>query len=194
MMKKNIFKITLAALALLLALQPAGAQSKQLNRTATKETKAPATGAINWMTLDEVQAAMKKQPRKVWVDVYTDWCGWCKVMDKKTFSNPEVIKYLNEHFYMVKVDAEQKTDIRFLGKMYAYQPERRVNAFAIELLQGQLSYPSGVFMEENFQTPQVVPGYLDVPQFEMVIKYLGEGAYKTTSFQDWQQNFKGTWQ
>src|SRR5690606_15282352 len=47
---------------------------------------------INWMTWDEAQVAMKKQPKKVWVDVYTDWCGWCKVMDKKTFSNPEVIR------------------------------------------------------------------------------------------------------
>lgn len=193
-MKKTILSSLLAAALLLLTAQPMWAQSKNLNRTGTKEAKAQnAADEVKWMTLDEVQAAMKKKPKKVWVDVYTGWCGWCKVMDQKTFSNPNVIKYVNDNFYMVKVDAEQKEDIRFLGKMYAYQPERRVNAFAIELLQGQLSYPSGVFMEENFQNPQIVPGYLDVPNFEMIIKYLGEGAYKTTKFEDWQQTFKGSW-
>lgn len=193
-MKKTILSSLLAAALLLLTAQPMWAQSKNLNRTGTKEAKAQnAADEVKWMTLDEVQAAMKKKPKKVWVDVYTGWCGWCKVMDQKTFSNPNVIKYVNDNFYMVKVDAEQKEDIRFLGKMYPYQPERRVNAFAIELLQGQLSYPSGVFMEENFQNPQIVPGYLDVPNFEMIIKYLGEGAYKTTKFEDWQQTFKGSW-
>src|SRR6202008_4671840 len=69
---------------------------------------------IKWMNWDDVQVAMKKKPKKVWVDVYTDWCGWCKVMDKKTFSHPEVIKYMNEHFYAVKFNAESKEDIMFL--------------------------------------------------------------------------------
>lgn len=193
-MKRIIQKSLLALTVLLFAAQPMQAQSKKLNRTGTKEARAEqADASIHWMTLDEVQTAMKKKPKKVWVDVYTSWCGWCKVMDQKTFSNPNVIKYLNENFYMVKVDAEQKDEIRFRGKMYPYMPERRVNAFAIELLQGQLSYPSGVFMEENFQNPQIVPGYLDVANFEMIIRYLGEGAYKSTKFEDWQQSFKSSW-
>lgn len=193
-MKRSILKSLLAITFLLFTAHPLWAQSKNLSRTNTKEAKNnKAEEGIQWMSLDEVQAAMKKKPKKVWVDVYTSWCGWCKVMDQKTFSNPNVIKYVNDHFYMVKVDAEQKSEIRFLGKMYPYMPERRVNAFAIELLQGQLSYPSGVFMEEHFQNPQVVPGYLDVANFEMIIKYLGEGAYKTTKFEDWQQSFKASW-
>lgn len=193
-MKKILTKSLLAAALFAFSAQPLLAQSKNLNRTGTKEAKAQKSASeIQWLSLDDVQVAMKKKPKKVWVDVYTGWCGWCKVMDQKTFSNPEVIKYVNEHFYMVKVDAEQKEDIRFMGKMYSYLPERRVNAFAMELLQGQLSYPSGVFMEENFQNPQIVPGYLDVANFEMIIKYLGQGAYKNTKFEDWQQSFKASW-
>src|SRR5690606_20911058 len=92
------------------------------------------TTAINWLTIDEVQVAMKKQPKKVYMDVYTDWCGWCKVMDRKTFSNKDVIKYMNKHFYAVKFNAERQDSIRFLGKWYGFQPENRANALAVELM------------------------------------------------------------
>lgn len=148
---------------------------------------------IHWMNIDDVQAAMKKEPKKVWIDVYTDWCGWCKRMDKTTFSNPNVIKYMNEHFYAVKLDAEQKQDIRFVGKMYKATPADRTHPFATELLKGQMSYPTSVYMEENFQAPMPIPGYQDVKTMEMILKYLGEGLYKKMAFPDYQASFKGTW-
>lgn len=152
---------------------------------------------INWMTWDEVQVAMKKKPKKVWVDVYTDWCGWCKVMDKKVFNHPDVIKYMNENFYAVKFDAETKEDIRFMGKIYKFQPSANrsggTNALAIALLRGQLSYPTNVFMEENFQNPSPIPGYNPVPRMEMILKFLGEGTYKTQQFPEFEKSFKGTW-
>jgi thioredoxin-related protein len=149
--------------------------------------------AIQWMNIDDVQAAMKKEPRKVWIDVYTDWCGWCKRMDKTTFENPNVVKYMNEHFYAVKLDAEQKEDIRFMGKMFRADPTDRTHPFAKEMLKGQLSYPTSIFMEENFQTPQLIPGYLDVKQMEMILKYVSEGLYKKMPFPEFQANFKPTW-
>ncbi len=145
-------------------------------------------GGINWMTWDEVQVAMKKQPKKVWVDVYTDWCGWCKVMDKKTFSHPDVIKYMNEHFYAVKFNAEGKEEIMFLGKKYD------AGTLAAQLMNGQMSYPTFVFMEENFQNHSPIAGYQPVPQMEMILKYLAEGKYKTVKFDEYSKNFKPTWQ
>ena len=148
---------------------------------------------IHWMSLDDVQVAMKKEPRKVWIDVYTGWCGWCKRMDKTTFEDPNVIKYMNEHIYAVKLDAEQKDDIRFMGKMFHYNPEHKVNEFAEQILQGRLSYPTGVFMEEGFQNVIPIPGYQDVPGMEMILKYLVNGTYKTTQFDQYQKAFKPTW-
>lgn len=171
-------RLLIASLLLLLAL-PAPAQSDD------KE--------IHWMSLDEVQVAMNKEPKKVWIDVYTDWCGWCKRMDKITFQNPNVIKYMNEHFYAVKLNAEQRQDIRFMGKMYKADPSERTHPFANELLHGQLSYPTSVFMEENFRTPQLIPGYQDVKTMEMILKYLAEGLYKKIPFPEYQTSFKPTW-
>ena len=191
---KRALLFTIACLMLAPAAFAEGRNKKKEN---TQSAAASVNNnEIHWMSLDEVQLAMKKEPRKVWVDVYTDWCGWCKRMDKTTFADPNVIRYMNEHFYAVKLDAEQKADIRFMGKMYpAPNPpaERTTHPFANELLRGQLSYPTSVFMEENFQTPQLIPGYQDVKTIEMILKYLGEGTYKKMPFEQYQATFKGSW-
>lgn len=136
---------------------------------------------------------MKKQPRKVWVDVYTSWCGWCKVMDKKTFSNVQVAKYMNEHFYAIRLDAEQKDSISFMGKKFGFVPEQRANQFAVEIMQGHMSYPTGVYMEANFQNPMGIPGYQDVPTMEVILHFLAEEAYKKGPFDEYQKNYKVTW-
>ena len=187
-------RVLLFTIACLLLVPSSFAEGRKKNK---KAKSAPVVVVndkeINWMSIDDVQVAMKKQPRKVWFDVYTDWCGWCKRMDKTTFSNPNVIRYLNEHFYAVKLDAEQKSDIRFMGKMYAASPAERTHPFAVELLKNSMSYPTSVFMEENFQTPQVIPGYQDVKMMELILKYLGEGQYRKVPFQEYQSSFKPTW-
>ena len=75
---------------------------------------------INWMTIEEAEAANKKEPRKLVIDVYTDWCGWCKKMDKDTFQNEKIAKYVNENYYAVKFNAEQKDSIVFLGQTFKF--------------------------------------------------------------------------
>ena len=154
---------------------------------------------IHWMTWDEVQVAMKKQPKKVWVDVYTEWCVWCKRMDKGTFTNPNVVKYMNENFYAVKFDAETREDIRFMGNVFKFVPppeggRNGTNALAIALLRGNLGYPAMVYMEENFQGPVAIPGYQQVPQLEMLFSYLREGVYKKQiPLDEYAKTFKPTW-
>lgn len=178
-------KILLLILALVTTSPAIMAQNK---KKASKEAT-----EIKWMTISEVEAAMKKKPKKVFVDVYTDWCGWCKVMDKKTFSNAHVIRYLNDNFYAIKLNAEQKDSIHFQGKSYGFVPEYRANMFAIELLRGQMYYPSSVIMEAGFQNPQAIPGYLDVATMEKVLKYIGEDFYKTKQYPEYEKEFQSSW-
>ena len=66
---------------------------------------------INWMTMNEALDAQAKNPKKIMMDAYTDWCGPCKMLDKNTFQNPDVVKYVNEHYYAVKFNAEGEGDI-----------------------------------------------------------------------------------
>lgn len=188
-------RLLLALLLVCPGLAFAGGNDKKKS-AAPAAASAHADGGIQWLSLDDVQVEMKKTQKLVWFDVYTDWCGWCKHMDKTTFSNPNVVKYMNEHFYAVKLDAEQKTDIRFQGKMFnaANPPQNRTpHPFATQLLQGQMSYPTSVVMEGNFQNPQIIPGYQDLKNMEMILKYFGEGTYKKTPWAVYQAEFKPSW-
>ena len=75
---------------------------------------------INWVSIEEAEKMNKEKPKKIMVDVYTDWCGWCKKMDKDTFSNPVIAEIINEHYYAVKLNAEGKDEIIFNGTTYKF--------------------------------------------------------------------------
>ena len=162
---------------------------------ARKKTPPPKESTeINWITsIDELQAKMQKEPKKVYIDIYTGWCGWCKKMDASTFSNPALIKYMNRNFYAVKFDAERQDVIHFMGKEYRYEPQYKANTFAVELMKGQMGYPTGIIMMENFQNPTPLSGYLTVAQLETVLTYFGDNAYKHQNGADYQKTYKPTW-
>ncbi len=185
--------LIILTLALFTILPSASAGGKN-KKSAEEAAAAPVNdNEIHWLTINEAEAAMKTAPRKVWIDFYTSWCGWCKVMDKKTFANPNVIKYMNEHFYAVRMDAEQKEPVMFKGKEFVYLPEQKVNQFAVEMMRGQLTFPTGVYMEDGFGEPMAIPGYQDVAHMEMILKYLSEGIYKKTPFPEYEKGFKPSW-
>jgi len=154
----------------------------------------PKDQEVHWISFEMLEQKMKEEPRKVLVDVYTSWCGWCKVMDKKTYSNPKVIQYINEHFYAVKFDAEQKAPVQFIGQTWEYDASKKSNRLAAELLQGKMSYPTTVIMGQDLKSVNPIPGYLEVPQMEMILKYIGGDKDKTVTWADWQKDFKAEWQ
>ena len=143
---------------------------------------------IEWMTWDEAVAANAKNPKKIFVDVYTDWCGWCKRMDKATFADKTVAKALNQDFFAVKFNAEQKEDIVFKGKTYKFVAggRRGSHELARMLLQGRMGYPTVVFLNENVEVIQPVPGYQEPDAFMKVVNYFGEDLYKTTPWNEYQ--------
>ncbi len=152
------------------------------------------TEEIHWITsIDELQAKMAKSPKKVYMDVYTGWCGWCKKMEATTFQNPNVIKYMNANFYAVRLDAERQDVINFQGKEYKYEPQYKANTFAVEMMHGSMSYPTSVFMMENFQQPTPIPGYMDVPQLEVILSYFGDNAYRHVKWEDYQKTYHPSW-
>jgi thioredoxin-related protein len=142
---------------------------------------------INWISWEEAVELSKTdaQPKKIFVDVYTDWCGWCKKMDQNTFQNPEVSKYMQDNFYMVKMDAEGKDPIEYQGKTFKYVPSGRrgYHELAAALLQGKMSYPTVVFLDEELNMLSPVPGYQQVDPFMQIAKYFGDNIYKD---KDWQ--------
>ena len=142
---------------------------------------------INWLSWEQAvtMSQSDENPKKIFIDVYTDWCGWCKKMDKDTFQNPEVALYMNQNFYMVKLDGEGKEPIEFRGKTYKYVPSGRrgYHELAAALLNGRLSYPTVVFMDEDLNLLSPVPGYQKPAPFLNIARYFGDNIYKE---KDWQ--------
>jgi thioredoxin-related protein len=123
--------------------------------------------AIHWLTMEEALVAHQKAPKKIFIDTYTDWCGWCKVMDKKTFTDADVIRYINENFYAVKFDAEQREPITFQGHTYQYVPAGRkgIHTLAYSLLDKRPSYPAFVLLNEDLHRFGLIKGYKTPEQF-----------------------------
>lgn len=151
-----------------------------------------AANGINWMTWEQAQEANKKNPRKIFVDVYTDWCGWCKRMDANTFSNERIINYVNARYYAVKFNAEQKEDITFNGKVYKFvsNGSRGYHELANYLMNGRMSYPTTLYLDEKLNLLSPVPGYQEVSTLEMILRYFGDKVYLNTKWEDYQKNYK----
>ncbi|HLY69957.1 MAG TPA: DUF255 domain-containing protein [Puia sp.] len=148
---------------------------------------------VNWINFAELSSNLQKEKKLVLIDVYTDWCGWCKVMDSKTYSNKKVVDYLQNKFYAVKFNAESKDDIAWEGKNYHYSAEYRCNELALYLLHGQMAFPTTVIIPADGSQPQAIPGYLPTKDFESIVKYFGEDKYGKVPFEEYQKNFKSSW-
>jgi len=150
-------------------------------------------GAVHWYTFSEAVEMQKIKPKPIMVDVYTQWCGPCRMMSANTFGNELIADYLNEKFYPVKFDAETYDSVAFKGAVFKNNnplgTPRPVHDFANSILDGKLVYPSIVFLSEDIQRIQIITGYYKPDQFEPIIKFFGSGSYKTTPFDDFQKTF-----
>lgn len=149
----------------------------------------PAAAQVNWISWEEAQVKNQSEPRKIIVDVYTQWCGWCKKMDKATFQHPEISSYINKNYYAVKFDAETKTDINFNNKVYKFvrQGTGGYHALAAEILFGKFSYPTIVFLDEKLNVIQPIPGYQEPGSLDRIMKYFAEDFYKTTPWKKYNE-------
>ncbi len=126
---------------------------------------------IKWLNIEEAQKLNKKVPKKIFIDVYTSWCGWCKVMDKKTFTDPKVVEYMNKKFYSVKLDAESPKQITFGGQKMT-ESELAGRFF------GVTSFPTTLYLDESLQGIHKQPGFLEVADFYKLVEIIGENKYK----------------
>ena len=148
---------------------------------------------ISWMTFEEAMEAVKVEKRKILISVHTEWCGWCKHMDRTTFQDANIVQYINKKFYPVKLDAEQKEEISTPEKVYKYQKgegkERGFHELAVALTMGRLTLPSTVFLDETFRVLQPIPGYKEPQTFEMMMTYYGDDHYRSTPWTVYQKTY-----
>jgi thioredoxin-related protein len=153
-------------------------------------TRNPNAESIHWMSFTDAVKLNEKDQKKVFVDVYTKWCGWCKRMDASTYEDPSVVAYINKNFHAVKLDAETKDTILYKDKVFTFIPESRANLIALELLGGKMSYPTSVYLDENFNLLGPAPGYQTPEQLLPQLKYFAEDIYKNKKWDEYQKDGK----
>ena len=154
----------------------------------TSDTPSP----VSWLSFDEAVASAQQTKKKIFIDVYTDWCGWCKKMDATTFSDPAVVEVLQNKFYPVKFNAEQREPITFNDHTFKFVPRgtKGYHELAAALLNNKLSYPSVVFLNEKFEIIQVLPGFRKADEFLKIATFIGEDHYLTTSWEDYSKSYQ----
>ncbi len=154
---------------------------------------------INWMTFAEAIEAQKTNPKKILMDVYTTWCGPCKLMDKNTFQNPDVVNYVNKYYYAVKFNGEGNEIIYFFNRTFNnpnYDPSRNGRNTTHQFTQflGVNGYPTVVFFSENADPIMPLVGYYKPQQIELFLKMIKQGDYQVFSkpedFENYQKNFR----
>ncbi len=110
---------------------------------------------VHWLSFAQLEYSMRVQPKKILVQVYTDWCSYCKLVERKTFTNPEVAQYLNGHFYAVRLNAEGEQTVRFAGQRFGFNATGNgtgIHSLAAALAgqKGQLAYPSIAILDEQY--------------------------------------------
>ena len=170
---------------------------------------------VHWMSFEQAVAKAKKVPRPIMIDIYTTWCGPCKMMSKTTFGNAQIAKYLNEKYYCVKFDAETFDTVKVMlnardsvlnkdgkTKKLVETPRefvfinpapkgtpRSPHQFAASILDNQLSYPSIVFLSPQIQRINLIKGFHPPDQFEPIMKYIGSGAWEKQKYEEYLKTF-----
>ncbi|NNE32792.1 MAG: thioredoxin fold domain-containing protein [Winogradskyella sp.] len=145
---------------------------------------------INWVSIEEAIELQKKNPKKIIMDVYTNWCGPCKMLDKNTFHNPDVVKYINKNYYAVKFNAEGNTDITYKDKTFSnpnFDPakiNRRNSAHEFTRFLKVRAYPTMVFFDEEGEYITPITGYLKPRQLELYLKLFKSNKHKEMDTQE----------
>jgi len=148
---------------------------------------------INWISIEEVQELVKNEPRKIIIMVYTDWCTYCQNMEATTFKDPEIIKYINSHFYAVKLNAETKEPIIFKGRTYTNpQPDKEKSkhrlALSFAAIDKTIGFPTFVFFDDNLnRLMSPIRGYKSKEKLEMYLQYIIQDIYKSKSFEEYRK-------
>ena len=153
--------------------------------------------SIKWVAIEDAYKGtqLKTNQKKVFVDVYTDWCGWCVRMDQTTFQDSIIIKMMNKYFHPVKFNAEGAAKVNLGGTVYTNpNPAQRRSShqLAVALLGGKMSYPSFVILDENFKAITIVPGCSEARDFEKILWFFYNEDYKRYTFERYSEIYDKT--
>lgn len=140
----------------------------------------PLPQSVEWHTFNDGVNLAHNSNKKILVDVYTHWCSWCKKMDSEVYTDKGVTKLLQEHFILVKLDAESDSSMTYQGRIFTEAK------FAQDF--GVTGYPTTLFLDQNGNAITTVPGYAPPERFATILDFIGENYYKSVSFEEYAKS------
>ncbi|HET7152401.1 MAG TPA: DUF255 domain-containing protein, partial [Candidatus Kapabacteria bacterium] len=137
---------------------------------------------IEWKNLTDGMKLSHTTNKKILMDVYTDWCTWCKTMDKETYGEDTIIAYISDHFIPVRLNAESK-DVRQIDTLQMTDAEL-ADAFNVT------AYPTTIFIQSDGRPITSIPGYIKTDEFKNVLRYIAEDAYLKMGYEDYKKTVK----
>jgi thioredoxin-related protein len=128
---------------------------------------ASGASAVEWKSWNSGLEAAAASRRPVVVDVYTDWCRWCKQMDREVYARADVGEYLASRFVTIKLNAESPEAVTYKG--------RNLTARSLASSFDVSGYPTTIFLAPNGDHLANVPGYLEPGRFLLLLRYVGDG-------------------
>ncbi len=149
---------------------------------------------VKWQTIEQAaQTDTKKNKKLFFIDFSTSWCGWCKKMDRDTFSDPVVAAILNKYYIPVHFDAEGKSTFTWDGTKYSNTPKpgqkAQTHPFTRAILGQKIGYPSFAIFNSNAGLKQVLQGYQSAYDFSMVLWYVCQGHDQHYTWEEYQKAF-----
>lgn len=134
------------------------------------------SAGINWLDLETASDLNKEDKKFFFIDIYTDWCGWCKKMDQSTFKDSAVVAYMNTHFYAVKMNAESREPIAYKEVLYEFKTfnGKGYNELAVNLLSGKMSFPSFVVLSKKEVRLGTIVGFKKPTELLLILKGYAE--------------------
>ena len=190
MTRRHLALLTIASLLTLPPAAPAwsgpaeaGAKPKTDSKTDSK-ADSKAAEKVDWLSFDVATERAAKEDKHVIVDIYATWCGWCKVMERQTYGNPEVAAYLKDNFLLAKVNGEASGKVHWQGKEIT---ERQL-AKAL----GVNGYPATYFLKPNAELLGGVSGYIQHPEFMIYAKYVHTRWYEKGKIQEYADSLRSS--
>jgi thioredoxin-related protein len=138
------------------------------------------SGNIQWHSYNEGVTLARAQNKKLLVDVYTDWCGWCKKMDSDVYTDENIKSIVAGNFIAVKLNAESSTQVT-VGT-------DQLDEAGLAKAMGVTGYPTTVFLESGAGPITKIAGYMEAKEFAIVLRFIGEDHYKDTSFEQFKSS------
>ena len=140
---------------------------------------------VKWMGFNEGVAQVKAKKKPAVVDFYTDWCGWCKTMDQKTYGDPVVRAKLKKRYITMKINPEtSKEIIQYDGK--------QLKAMELASGLGVQGFPATAFMDAEGKFVTMLPVFIPPETFIQLLNYIDDECYKKqVSFEDYQKKNDG---